>query len=47
MIERKSVNLVSRPNGPPTLENFELVTSSLDEIKDGEILLETKYHYQK
>ena len=43
MIERKSVNLVSRPNGPPTLENFELVTSSLDEIKDGEILLETKY----
>ena len=43
MIERKSVNLVSRPNGPPTLENFELVTSSLDEVKDGEILLETKY----
>ena len=43
MIERKSVNLVSRPNGPPTLENFELVTSSLDEIKDGQVLLKTIY----
>ena len=40
----KTINLKKRPVGAPTLDNFELTESENDlTIKDGEVLLETKY----
>ncbi|WP_285853614.1 NADP-dependent oxidoreductase [Oceanobacillus luteolus] len=39
----RSIKLVSRPQGMPTNENFELVTNSLPTINEGELLIRTIY----
>ncbi|MFD1606475.1 NADP-dependent oxidoreductase [Oceanobacillus luteolus] len=39
----RSIKLVSRPQGMPTYENFELVTNSLPTINEGELLIRTIY----
>jgi len=39
----KQVVLVSRPNGLPKLTDFNMIETTLPELKDGEVLLKTLY----
>ncbi|MCX7544713.1 NADP-dependent oxidoreductase [Marinicella gelatinilytica] len=39
----KTINLKSRPVGKPTLSDFEFTTSEVLKLKDGEVLLSTRY----
>lgn len=39
----QQVTLVSRPNGSPKLTDFKLIETKLPELKEGEVLLKTKY----
>lgn len=43
MSTTKTINLKSRPKGSPNLADFEITTSDISELKDGELLLATKY----
>ncbi|HUH75076.1 MAG TPA: NADP-dependent oxidoreductase [Chitinophagales bacterium] len=43
MSTTKTINLKSRPQGKPELTDFELTTSEIPELKDGEVLVKTKY----
>ncbi|WMN12242.1 NADP-dependent oxidoreductase [Marivirga salinae] len=38
-----TVNLKNRPKGRPSLDNFDITTSEIPEVQDGELLLSTKY----
>ena len=37
------VLLKKRPNGMPSVDDFELVNHSLDDIEEGEILIKIQY----
>lgn len=39
----KTINLKSRPVGKPTMSDFEFTTSEVPKLKDGEVLLSTRY----
>lgn len=43
MSTTKTINLKNRPQGKPELTDFELTTSEIPELKDGEVLVKTKY----
>jgi NADPH-dependent curcumin reductase CurA len=38
-----TIHLKNRPTGKPELTDFDLTTSEIDELKDGEVLLKSKY----
>ncbi len=39
----RTINLKNRPKGTPELADFEFTTTEIPELKDGEVLLKTKY----
>lgn len=39
----RTINLKNRPIGKPGLSDFEMTTSEIPDLKDGEVLLSTKY----
>ena len=39
----KTINLKSRPKGTPLLSDFDFTTTAVKDVKDGEVLLQTKY----
>lgn len=39
----KEIHLVSRPDGLPTAENFDVVTQKVNEPRDGEVLIKNLY----
>lgn len=39
----RTINLKSRPSGKPELTDFDFTTSEIPELKEGEVLLSTKY----
>lgn len=43
MSTTKTINLKNRPKGKPELSDFEFTTSEIPELKEGEVLLKTKY----
>ena len=43
MSTTRTINLKSRPTGKPTLKDFDFTTSAIPELKEGEVLLSTKY----
>lgn len=43
MSTTKTINLKNRPQGKPELTDFELTTTEIPELKDGEVLVKTKY----
>lgn len=43
MKETRTILLNSRPKGKPTTSDFKFDTEKVSELKDGEVLLETKY----
>ena len=43
MSTTKTINLKNRPNGKPVLADFDIVSSEITELKEGEVLLSSKY----
>ena len=43
MPQQREIHLKSRPQGMPTADNFELVTSEIGDPGDGEVLVRNKY----
>ncbi|WP_116126681.1 NADP-dependent oxidoreductase [Lewinella sp. IMCC34183] len=43
MSTTKTINLASRPTGTPTLDNFDLTTSDVGSLQDGQVLLRATY----
>lgn len=43
MSTTRTINLKSRPTGKPTLTDFDFTTSEVPGLKEGEVLLSTKY----
>jgi len=43
MSTTKTINLKNRPKGKPELKDFDLITSTISEPENGEVLLQTKY----
>ena len=41
--QNKSIVLASRPIGEPIADNFRLETTSLPEVKDGQVLIKVLY----
>jgi NADPH:quinone reductase len=42
-MQNKGIRFASRPNGMPTLDNFEIVDSDVPQLNDGEVLVRTLY----
>ena len=43
MNKTRTINLKNRPKGTPVLADFDLTTSEIPELKEGEVLLSAKY----
>lgn len=43
MTTTKTINLKNRPKGSPSVKDFDFTTAEIPELKEGEVLLSTKY----
>lgn len=43
MTTTKTINLKNRPKGSPSVKDFDFTTAEISELKEGEVLLSTKY----